>query len=319
MKIAVVTPRGPRTRSGNGTTAARRARLLRGLGHRVPIEENWSGGRADLLIALHARRSHPSIERFGAAHPDRPLVVALTGTDLYRDIRSDADARESLDLATRLILLQEKGLEELEPRHRGKARVVYQSAEPMVRVPPVGSRFDACVIGNLRAEKDPFRTALAAGLLPPSSRLRVVHAGEAYDERLAARARSLREEIPRYRWIGEVPRWRARRLLGRSRLLVQSSLMEGGANAISEALAAGVPVLASRIPGNVGMLGEDYPGYFPPGDEEALAALLGRSESDERFYSSLARGCAARAYLAEPEREQAALAALLEELVRGAG
>ena len=285
----------------------------------MPIEEDWSGGQADILIALHARRSHPSIQRFGAAHPNRPLVVALTGTDLYRDIRSDEDARESLELATRLILLQEKGLEELEPRHRAKARVVYQSAEPMVREPPVASHFDACVIGNLRVEKDPFRPALAAGLLPPSSRLRIVHAGEAYDDRLAARALSLQAKIPRYRWIGEVPRWRAWRLLGRSRLLVQSSLIEGGANAVSEALAAGVPVLASRIRGNVGMLGEDYPGYFPPGDEEALAALLGRAESDELFYSSLVRGCAARAYLTEPERERAALAALLEELGRGAG
>ncbi len=319
MKIAVITPRGPRTRSGNGATAARWARFLRGLGHRVLVEEDWSGGRADLLIALHARRSHPSIERFGAAHPDRPLIVALTGTDLYRDIRSDEDARESLELATRLILLQEKGLEELQPRHRAKARVVYQSAEPMVREPPVESFFDACVIGNLREEKDPFRPALAAGLLPPSSRLRIVHAGEAYDESLAARARSFQAGIPRYRWIGEVPRWRARRILGRSRLLVQSSLMEGGANSVSEALAAGVPMLASRIPGNVGMLGEDYPGYFPPGDEEALAALLGRAESDELFYSSLVRGCAARSYLAAPERERAALAGLLEELGRGTG
>ncbi|QIN79281.1 TIGR04348 family glycosyltransferase [Rubrobacter marinus] len=319
MKITVVTPRGPRTRSGNGTTAARWARLLRETGHRVRVEEDWSGGQADLMIALHARRSHPSIERFGAAHPDKPLVVALTGTDLYRDIRTDEDARESLELATRLILLQEKGLEELEPRHGAKARVVYQSAEPMARKQPVESRFDACVIGNLRAEKDPFRAALAARLLPHSSRLRVLHAGEAYDAHLAARARRLEAEIPRYRWIGEVPRWRARRLLGRSRLLVQSSLMEGGANVVSEALAAGVPVLASRIPGNVGMLDEDYPGYFTPGDEEALAEKLGRAEGDEAFYSSLVKGCAARAYLVEPERERAALAALVEELGRGAG
>ncbi len=321
MRIAIVTPRGPRTRSGNWTTSARWARMLRDLGHRVSVEEDWSGGRADLMVALHARKSHGSVAHFASSHPRRPLVVALTGTDLYRDLGTDEDARESLELATSLILLQEKGLDELEPRHRAKARVVYQSAEPIRRRPPVKSRFDVCVVGNLRAEKDPFRAALAASLLPPSSRLRVTHAGGAYDddEVFAERARSLQAGNARYRWIGEVPRWRARRLLAGSRLLVQSSLMEGGANAISEALAVGVPVIASHIPGNVGMLGEDYPGYFPPGDEKALARLFARSEEEPDFYSELVARCAARSYLAEPGRERAALAGLVGELARTDG
>lgn len=319
MKIAMTTPAGPRARSGNWTTAARWARFLRGLGHRVLVGEDWSGGRADLMLALHARRSHRSVERFAASHPDRPIVVALTGTDLYRDIRVDEDAQGSLDLATRLVLLQEKGLDELEPRHRTKARVIYQSAEPIAGRRPVKSRFDACVIGNLRAEKDPFRAALAAGLLPSSSRLRVTHAGGAYEKDFAERARSLQAGNTRYRWIGAVPRWQARRLLGGSRMLVQSSLMEGGANAISEALAAGVPVLASRIPGNVGMLGEDYPGYFPPEDEEALARLFERAETEPEFYSLLVKGCAERSYLAEPARERLALANLVEELAGAIG
>lgn len=315
----MVTPWGPRTRSGNGTTAARWARFLRGLGHRVVVGEAWSGGREDLMIALHARRSHPSIERFASSRPGLPLVVALTGTDLYRDVRFDEDARASLGLATRLILLQDRGLDELEPHHRAKARVIYQSAEPIRSRHPARSFFGACVIGNLRDEKDPFRAALAARLLPPSSHLRVTHAGGAHAEGFAARARSFQAEIPRYRWIGEVPRWRARRLLGGSRLLVQSSFIEGGANAISEALAAGAPVLASRIPGNVGMLGEGYPGYFPPGDEEALARLFGRAETDAGFYSLLRERCATRSFLVEPERERSALAKLVGELVETVG
>ena len=318
MRIALVTPAAPRVRNGNGTTAGRWARLLRGLGHRVTVEEDWSGEPADLMVALHARRCHPSIKRFAAAHPDRPLAVALTGTDLYRDLRVDGDARRSLELATRLVLLQEKALEELEPRYREKARVIYQSAEPIRRASPAKSYFDVCVIGNLREEKDPFRAALAAGLLPPSSRVRVTHAGGTYaagDESFAGRARSLQAGNPRYRWIGEVPRWQARRLLGRSRLLVQSSLMEGGANVISEALASGVPVLASQIPGNIGMLGADYPGYFPAGDEEVLAWLLATAEEEPDFYGLLVKRCAARSYLVEPDREHSALAQRLEELV----
>lgn len=313
MKVALITPAAPRVRSGNGTTAGRWARFVRRLGHRVSVEEDWSGGEADLMIALHARRSHASIKRFASSHPDRPLIVALTGTDLYRDIRSDEDARESLELATRLVVLQEKGLEELEPRHRAKTRVVYQSAEPVRTRRPARSYFDACVIGNLRAEKDPFRAALAARLLPPASRLRVTHAGGAQDESFAERAVSLGSKTVRYRWLGEVPRWRVRGLLSRSHLLVQSSLMEGGANVVSEALAIGVPVLASRVPGNVGMLGEAYPGYFPSGDEEALAALLLRAETEPGFYSLLEEHCADRKRLVEPGRELSTLASLLAE------
>lgn len=271
MRICIVTPAGPKLRNGNRVTAVRWSRLLQQLGHEVLVKESWGGEEPDVMIALHARRSHPSIRRYAAAHPGRPLIVSLTGTDLYRDIRSDEAARESLELATALIVLQEKGPEELEPRHREKARVVYQSAESIKRQPPAKRYFDVCVIGHLRDEKDPFRAALAARLLPPASRIRVTHTGRPYDDEFAGSARLEASKNPHYRWLGEVLPWKARRVLARSRLLAQTSVMEGGANVVSEALASGVPATASDIPGNVGMLGEGYPGYYPVGDEEALA------------------------------------------------
>ncbi|HEV8043841.1 MAG TPA: selenoneine biosynthesis selenosugar synthase SenB [Rubrobacter sp.] len=316
MKISLVTPAGARSRSGNRTTADRWARFLRQMGHEVLVEEVWSGERSDLMIALHTRRSYPSISRYAAVHPDHPLVAVLTGTDLYRDIRFDEDAQASLRLATLVVVLQEAGLAELEPRHREKARVIYQSAEPIRPQPQAKTFFDVCVIGNLRAEKDPFRCALAARLLPPASRIRITHAGKAQSEEFAARARALAAVEPRYRWLDEVPRWRVRRLLSRARLLVQSSVMEGGANAVTEALAAGVPVIASRIAGNVGMLGEDYPGYYPVGDEKALALLLERTETDAAFHEVLKARCAARRPLTLPEREREALGDLIEEVGR---
>jgi glycosyltransferase involved in cell wall biosynthesis len=171
------------------------------------------------------------------------------------------------------------------------------------------------VIGHLRDEKDPFRAALAVRLLPPTSHIRVTHTGKPYDEEFAEEARLHAAENPRYRWLGEAPPWKARQLLARSRLLAQTSLMEGGANVVSEALASGVPVVASDIPGNVGMLGEGYPGYYPVGDERALARLLRRAETDEAFYEMLKARCEARRYLVLPEREKAAL----ENLVKEAG
>jgi putative glycosyltransferase (TIGR04348 family) len=317
MKISLVTPAGARSRSGNRTTADRWARFLRQLGHEVLVEEAWSGGCSDLMIALHTRRSHPSISRYAVSHPDHPLIVVLTGTDLYRDIRFDEDAQDSLRLATRVVVLQEAGLAELEPRHRAKARVIYQSAEPISPQPRAKTFFDVCVVGNLRAEKDPFRCVLAARSLPAASRIRVTHAGKAHSEEFAGRARALAAAEPRYRWLGEVPRWRVRRLLSRAHLLVQSSVMEGGANAVAEALAAGVPVIASRIAGNVGMLGESYPGYYPVGDERALARLLEQTETNAAFHELLKARCDARRFLTLPEREREALGGLIEEVAAG--
>lgn len=311
MKVRIVTPKGPAFRTGNRATADRWASLSRELGHEVDVTESWNGGNEDAGVFLHAYKSHPSIKRY--AETGRPLVVVLTGTDLYRDF-SEKETRESLDLATRLVVLQEAALEELEERHRVKARVVHQSAEPVKRDPPSERHFDVLVAGNLRPEKDPFRAAAAAKLLPPSSRVRVTHAGASPNEEWTEIAHAHAASNPRYRWLGETPHRRVRELLSRARLFVQSSTMEGGANTVSEALVAGAPVLASRIPGNTGMLGKDYPGYFPVEDEEALACLLHRAETDAGFHALLAQRCAERAPLFLPEREKAALKDLLAGL-----
>ncbi len=310
----MVTPAPPGSLKGNRTTAVRWAGFLGESGHEVAVEESWNGEDADLMIALHARRSHASISAYARTHPDRPLVVVLTGTDLYRDIRTDESARESMELATRLVVLQEAGLDELAKRLRRKTRVIYQSAEPSRRLPPDERSFDVCVVGNLREEKDPFRTALAARLLPPDSRIRVSHAGRARDGRFEKEARAHMEASSRYRWLGELPHAKVRTLLSRSRLLVQTSIMEGGANSVCEALSTGVPVVASGIPGNVGMLGGNYPGYYPVGDTGALAALLEKAEHDEGFYRSLEEVCEARRRLVSPKRERGALEALVTEI-----
>ncbi len=314
MKIALITPARPVARSGNRNTALRWARMLRELGHRVRVQMSWDGEPAQLMIALHARRSHDSIARFAQAYPSRPLVLALTGTDLYRDIRFDADAQRSLRLATRMIVLQEMGLAELAPDLRKKTRVIYQSTRPIKRVPQLKSCFEVCISGHLREEKDSFRLAAALRHLPAHSRVRVRHMGAAMSPEMAAAARNWMRREPRYRWLGEVSHGEALRRLARCRLMVISSRMEGGANVVTEALAAGVPVVASRIPGNIGMLGANYTGYYPLGNERALARLLWRAESNPAFYRTLKRQCAARRYLVSPTREKQGLQRLLAQL-----
>jgi putative glycosyltransferase (TIGR04348 family) len=290
------------------------ARILRGLGCSVSVQTEWDGSACDLMVALHARKSHASIKSFRRCHPGKPAVLALTGTDIYRDIRHDDSARESLDLATRLVVLQEQALMELTARQRNKARVIFQSASMRLSPCPPRRIFRACVLGHLRKEKDPFRTALALRHLPEAARIEVVQAGKPLSAAMGSKARKLMEGEPRYRWVGELPHWRAMRLLSRSSLMVISSEMEGGAHVVSEAIALGVPVIASDIPGNRGLLGDDYPAYFPVGDEAALAGLLERAMDDEAFLRKLKSALARRRGLVDPDREAEAWRKLLVEL-----
>lgn len=315
MRIALVTPAPRGSRTGNRTTAVRWARILRGLGHEVSVSEAWRGGRCDLLVAVHARKSAPSVLRFRAERPEAPVILCLAGTDLYRDIRTSAAARRALEAATRLVLLQPEGASELPARLRRRARVILQSAERPPAAPRRSSRtFDVAVLAHLRPVKDPLRAALASRRLPEGSRVRVLLVGGAISTALAARARAEEKRNPRFRWLGELPRWKARRVLARSRLLSVTSRTEGGANVVSEAIACGVPVVASRIPGNVGLLGRDYPGYFPRGDTAALAALLARAEADPEFLRRLERACRRLAPGFRPGREREAWRRLLEEI-----
>src|SRR6185295_6357206 len=173
-----------------------------------------------------------------------------------------------------------------------------------------------CVVGHLRAVKDPLRAAYAARRLPRDSRIRVLHAGGARDAAMEARARVEEASNPRYQWLGALSRVKTRRLIAQSKLLVLSSRMEGGANVISEAVLDGTPVLASRIPGSIGLLGADYPGYFPVGSTRKLAELLERAESDAPFYRRLAMHCRKLAPLFRPAREREQWRKLLAEITR---
>ena len=290
-------------------------RILRELGHEVRVADAYDGSPIDLMIALHAWRSAESIRRFRALYPDRPLIVALSGTDIYEYIARDpAPVLHSFACADRLLALQDLVRRRVPMRFRSKLRVLHQSAHPHRPGRKSTRSFDVAVIGHLRHVKDPMRVALAARRLPASSRMRIVHYGAAENPRWAAAAKAEMARNPRYVWRGDRPRAEVGRLLGRARVMVLSSRSEGGANVISEAVAAKVPILASRIDGSVGLLGRDYPGYFPVGDTAALARLLHRVESDPPYLSRLQRAIAGRALLFRPAREKAAWKKLIREL-----
>ncbi len=296
--------------------ANRWARILRRLGHRVRVDATYAGQPADMMVAVHAWRSAAAIERFKAAYPDRPLVLQLSGTDIYGTLKSDpVPTVRSMELADRLVALNDLAWKVVPRRLHKKLMVIHQSAEPLTEPrQPSPRAVIIAVIGHLRDVKDPLRAALAARLLPADSRVRIEQAGRAYTAEWAERARAEMANNPRYRWRDDVPAAGVRRLLARSHAMAITSLSEGGANVISEAVAAGVPILASRIDGNVGLLGRDYGGYFPVGNTKALARLMRRVEEDPLFVADLAKGLRARAPLFRPAREAAAWRALLADL-----
>ena len=308
MRALIVTPSPPGANSGNRVTALRWAKRLRELGHRVAIATEWRGEPCDVLVALHAVKSHDSLARHAREQPRRPRVLALTGTDVYGAL-DDAATRESLALATRVIVLQPRALA-LVPG----ARAIYQSA--VAARPEPQPPFTACVLAHLRDVKAPL---LAADAVARTDGVHVVHLGGASDPAWAERAREAeRASGGRWRWLGARPRQEALAILAGSHALVVSSKTEGGANAVTEAIAAGVPVISSRIDGSLGILGDDYPGYFDVGDAHGLAALLARCAGDPAFSADLRARVIALRPLVDPARERESWRRLLGELTRRA-
>lgn len=308
--ICLVTPALAAANNGNWQTARRWARMLASH-YRVRLLPEWtaadSPGDEVLMLALHARRSAASMQAWKAAHPGRPLVLALTGTDLYRDIRTDAVAQQSLELADALVVLQDQAPRELAAHLQRKCQVVFQSSTRRATLSKTTQHLNAVMVGHLREEKAPETFMQAARLLQNDPRVRFTHIGAPLDEALAALARATASASPHYRWLGGLSHEETRRHIQRAHVLVHASRMEGGAHVIMEASLCGTPVLASHIPGNVGMLGTDYVGYFPLEDAAALAALLQRAAGEPAFLAGLQAQCSARSRWFEPAAEQAAL------------
>jgi len=312
--VCIITPASREANTGNWHTAARWARFLRP-DHRVRVLQTWDGKPCDVMIALHARKSADSIDAFRSEHPEGALGVVLTGTDLYRDLPYSHAAQRSLDLADRLVVLQELGVQALPARYRSKCTVIFQSARRLARGARRRTTFDIAVVGHLREEKDPLMAMHMALSLPADSRVRVLHAGAALDVRYAAAARRTEARTPNYQWLGELPRARARQLMRHAALLFHPSRIEGGAQVVLEAIRSGTPVIVSDADGNLGMVGRDYPGVFPIGAVRAATKLVERASTDRAFLRRLASACRARAWLFDPKVERAAVRDLVRRLL----
>ncbi len=313
--LCLVTPALASANNGNWQTASRWARML-STDYAVSLSDRWPDGFAaregcGAMLALHARRSAPSISAFAKAHPGRPLIVALTGTDLYRDIAVDAQAQTSLALAHRLIVLQDHAPSDVPEEYRHKVDVCFQSTASRKRLPKTKQRLRAVAVGHLRDEKDPLTLLRAMQRLRARDDILLDHIGAPLDAALAQAAQALARAQSNYRWLGNVPHTATLARIQRAHVLVHPSVMEGGAHVVMEAVCSGTPVLASHMAGNVGMLGSDYGGYFAVGDDVALAALLMRARDDAGWLDQLKRQATARATWFAPERERQTLHAIV--------
>ena len=234
MKIAIITPgsepflQGLVT--GNEVTARRWEEVLRKLGHDPVVLEQYGNEEADLLIALHARKSSASIEAFKESFPAKPLVVAMTGTDLYQDLPDDETVLRSLEIATHIVVLQP-----------GWARYSQRIAPPeddsdlSIRASRSCARSRKRPIVSRPASWRIFamsRTRCSRPKPRPCSesvRVQVVHAGAAGFSEMEKRAKDAATKNARYRWIGPVPHEEARLLIARSHILLLTSHSEGGA------------------------------------------------------------------------------------------
>lgn len=320
--LCLVTPALADANNGNWQTARRWARML-AAHYRVRMVQTWSGCSAqdqadDGLLALHARRSADSVAAWEEQRPDQPLALALTGTDLYKDILVNPQAQRSLQLAQRLIVLQDQGPLALPAHLRERCRVVLQSSTRRQTLEKSALHLRALMVGHLREEKSPQTLFDAARLLRADEGIVIDHIGRALDPVLDLAARNTMGACPHYRWFGGLAHEATRQRIQRAHVLVHPSRMEGGAHVIMEAALSGTPVVASRVPGNVGMLGVDYSGYFEAGDAAGLVRLLRACRKDmakpRGLLAVLQSQCEARAALFEPAAEKAALLQALSGL-----
>lgn len=308
-RVVIVSPALQDANNGNWQTARRWAHMLSKL-HRTRIVKAWephSGQSDEVMLALHARRSASSIAAWKQHRGSGSLIVALTGTDLYRDIQTDTQAQYSLDAAGQLIVLQELGIQSLPAQYRSKTQIVFQSTTSRKTLTKTSKRLNAVMVGHLRDEKMPQTLFEAARLLAGEKSIRITHIGAGLDEKLAQDAIKTEALCAGYTWARGLKHAQTRARIQRAHVLVHTSKMEGGAHVIMEAVCSGTPVIASRMDGNVGMLGAGYDGYFPVGDAQALAAMLRRCKNEPAFLDHLAGQCALRAPLFAPLAEQTAL------------
>jgi glycosyltransferase involved in cell wall biosynthesis len=279
MRVCVASPYPLSELKGNTVTTERIVKMLRAGGVDARGTHFYDGEAADVLISLHAVKGAPAVFDFREKNPAGKVVVLITGTDLYESLPAGSGVGHcALQAADRIVVVQEAAISRLPENVREKAVVIPASLDPIaIKARPEQPPFAISVVGHPRPVKRSFLTIETVARHPEWTGVEVWQIGAALDDESRKTAEEWQTRDARYRWFGGLPREEALRLCAKSSLTVNSSILEGGANAVLEAMTMGVPVLASRIEGNVGQLGKDYPGYFDEGGlDERIEAIIGK-------------------------------------------
>lgn len=315
MEIAVFSPYSLTSPKGNTITTQRLVSLLGNLGcSAVAVDDSASVGTPDVLIALHATRSLSVSREYKSQRLDGQLWVYLTGTDVYAADQSSADLAEALGMADVIMVSQSAIVQSLAEEFRDKCAVIPASVF-LPELPQVidSSSSDSTkfgFVGHLREVKNPFLMNRAMQLCDGD--LTAVTMGAELEPGFQEQVEEWQQRDPRFRYLGNVPHAEALARLSQLDYSINSSFSEGGANAVAESIVLGIPVLASRIEGNLGLLGEEYVGYYEGDNARSLADLMARVMQDQSFARELRQQTEGLAEYFAPRREQEALAQLLQ-------
>ncbi len=295
--------------AGNTVTAQRLARQLG-----ESEEEKWAVKiitpqdelvQARCLIVLNAWRSRQVIERFQEKNPEASVVIILTGTDInHEKIHDDQwEVRQTMAKVDRLVVLQAEAVKNLPVELKSKCEVIL----PSVNLPPglkhqgsEGGQFRVILAGRFRPEKRPELVLAACRDLPSNTELSLEWYGAMTSDQAA-----------HFSWKGEVCQQELWQEIALSDAFLNASSEEGGANAVCEAIALGVPVIASRISGNIGLLGRCYPGYFEEGE---LSSFLEKVSQDRVLYGEMKAAVIERQPLFDDRQESQAWRSLVRAL-----
>lgn len=256
-----------------------------------------------------------------------PAVTTLRGTDVRWAEKSSAfkkALRLSIKLNSRIVTVGEDladQVRKLAPADHKKIVVIPNGVDDLLF--SVKERSESghtvTVVGNLIQSKqvDVILHAFAS-LVGADNRLRLVIVGEGPERNKLKTLAHRLSIVDRVVFKGQLSPDQVVDQLASSSVLVLASRSEGRPNVVLEAMAAGVPVVASDIGGVRELIGNDERGLlFPVGDIERLAACIKHILDNPNLAQRLARR--ASQWVKEQgltwERSAQAYAALYQQVI----
>lgn len=313
-QVLLLTHAPRHSRLGNRITALRWAAFIRHMGWRVRVINRYQQQPADVMIALNARRNQADFRAY-AENGQGALILALTGTDSYAGWPNADEQRFAEQHVDALIALQDDMRQRLPVTLRSRCTVIYQSAARLDNERAQNSTPVFLLSGHLRAEKAPFLPVQSIHEYLPTMTMQLMHCGGVIDAGMDEQARQWMQRETRYHYLGELPHRQALQQLQHADALINPSRIEGGPAVVTEAIVAGVPVLASNIPAHRGLLGEDYLGFFQVDDPAELACRITDFIEHRDYRERLRQQIVAREHLFQTEHERACLQRLLCSVV----